>query len=337
MGRRLSFWPETELRKKKNCETGYRENRGGQAQPIRVGAGCCIHKETQPAARRDAEGGPRVGGSHFSSNPNWDRRRCCAFGYRALFFSLTFSGRKSIGLPPSTIQSGTNKKCQPLARSPLPGTCGGPLAQPQCPAWGRGRPGASLEVPIAAVKSWALSAAGRSVGRGMAVTAGKGTERGPRARCASLSCGICTRDSAQTPAAWGTAEGGKGKGSGGICFLLEWRGSVCVRLFSPAISEPRILQIRPESVQIDWQKDKWRQLQNPSKWMGNEPSSRLSYRAFSSSPPLVLLPFISVSQPSSCSADFVQVFASVELDPDQSWDLEQRWFFLCVRSLIRIY
>lgn len=40
---------------------------------------------------------------------------------RALFFSLTFSGRKSRGLPQFTIQSASNKKCQRLARPPLPG------------------------------------------------------------------------------------------------------------------------------------------------------------------------------------------------------------------------
>ena len=249
LGRKQNFW-----KKKKFCETGYRESRGGQARPIRVGADCGIHKETQPAARRVAEGGPRVGGSHFSSNPNWDGRRRCAFAYRALFFSLTFSGRKSLGLPPATIQCWTNKKCQPLARSPLPGTCGGPPAQPQRPAWGRGRPGASPEVPVAAVKSWALSAAGRSVGRGVAVTAGKGTERGPRARCASLSCGTCTRDSARTPAARGTAGGGKGGGG-----LFSPSGGVrpCASV-SPAVSGPRSLQLGPESIQINCPKARWK-------------------------------------------------------------------------------
>lgn len=54
---------------------------------------------------------------------------------------------------------------------------------------------------------------------------------GPRARCASLSCGTCTRDSAQTLAAGGAA----GVGRGQSVFSLGGTPLVRVRLPSPSL------------------------------------------------------------------------------------------------------
>lgn len=66
--------------------------------------------------------------------------------------------------PPSSSELKKKKKSQRLAISPVPGPCGARPSGLRAPPGGRGRPGASPEVPVAAAKSWALSAAGFSGG-----------------------------------------------------------------------------------------------------------------------------------------------------------------------------
>lgn len=112
---------------------------------------------------------------------------------------LSASGKASAYCRP--LSSLDRKKKMPASGSlTRPGSLRCSPAQPPHPPGGRGRPGASPEVPVAAAKSWALSAAGFLGAKGEALDAGRETERVP-ARCASLSCGTCIRDRAQTRAA----------------------------------------------------------------------------------------------------------------------------------------
>lgn len=89
------------------------------------------------------------------------------------------AGGKALAYPCPSCSLDQTKKCQRLASSPLPATCGARLPSPRAPPGGRGRPGTSPDVPDAAAKSWTLSAAGFSGAKGEALATGRVTERVP--------------------------------------------------------------------------------------------------------------------------------------------------------------